>query len=152
MKPIDHAREILDSMLGYLGFVATVELDADHPDSGLQVMTHEPKPLIGRHGERLDDIQYLVNRLLQAKYPDAPKIRVDIDGYRAFQEARLIEEADALAHRVAATGQPAKLPPMNSWFRRVIHNHFADHPHVQTWSPEDGSRVKSITLQLRKPR
>ena len=146
MQPIDHAREILDTLLGYLGFVVTVEPDPEHPGAGLQVMTHEPKPLIGRQGERLDDIQYLVNRLLQAKIPDAPKIRVDIDGYRAHQEARLIDEAEALAQRVIATGQPAKLPPMNSWFRRVVHHHFSDHPKVKTCSTDDPARVKSITL------
>ncbi|MCB1092459.1 MAG: single-stranded DNA-binding protein [Verrucomicrobiae bacterium] len=146
MQPIEIAREILDTMLGYLGFVVKVELDEACPDGGLQVITHEPKPLIGRQGERLEEIQYLVNRLLQVRVPDAPRIRVDVDHYRAQQEQRLIEEAEYLAERVLATGQPAKLPPMNSWFRRVIHHHFANHPKVKTWSPDDSARVKCVTL------
>lgn len=147
MEPIDVAHEILDTMLGYLGFVAKIERDENHPGLGLQVMTHEPKPLIGRQGERLDDIQYLVNRLLQLRIPDAPRIRVDIDHYRAAQEYRVVEEADRIAQRVVATGRPEKLAPMNAYFRRVIHNHFKDHPQVVTHSPSDSARVKRITIQ-----
>ncbi len=149
MEPLDVASEILDTMLGYLGFVVQIEPDVDHPGTGLQVITHEPKPLIGRQGERLDDLQYLVNRLLQLRLPDAPRIRVDVDHYRAAQEDRLIEEADRVAARVLATGEPARLPPMNAYFRRVIHHHFADHPEVKTWSPPDSGRVKQITLSPR---
>lgn len=146
MEPISIAREILDTMLGYLGFVATIEPDDSHPDGGLQIITHEPKLLIGRHGERLEDIQYLVNRLLQARIPDAPRIRVDVDHYRATQEHQMIREAEHLAEQVIASGRPAKLPPMNSWFRRVIHQHFANHPRVDTTSPDDRARVKCITI------
>jgi spoIIIJ-associated protein len=147
MEPIETAQEILDTMLGYLGFVAKIERDENHPGFGLQVITHEPKPLIGRQGERLDDIQYLVNRLLQLKIPDAPRIRIDVDHYRVSQEFRIIEEAERLAEQVARNGQPAHLPPMNSYFRRLIHHHFADHPAVKTVSPGDSARVKRITIQ-----
>lgn len=152
MEPIDAAHEILDTMLGYLGFVVTIQPDENHPGCGLQVLTSEPKPLIGRQGERLDDIQYLVNRLLQLRIPDAPRIWVDVDHYRTTQEFRTIEEAERLAERVAATGKPAELPPMNSYHRRLIHHHFADHPKVKTWSPTDSAKVKRITLQPRSDR
>ncbi|MCB1229894.1 MAG: single-stranded DNA-binding protein [Verrucomicrobiae bacterium] len=149
MDPIETAEEILDTMLGYLGFVVTIERDENHPESGLQVLTHEPKPLIGRQGERLDDIQYLVNRLLQLRMADAPRIRVDVDHYRAAQEYRVIEEAERVADRVANSGRPEKLPPMNAYFRRLIHHHFKDHPKVSTWSPSDSAKIKRITMQPR---
>ncbi len=147
MEPIDVAQEILDTMLGYLGFVVRIEPDENHPGQGLQVLTHEPKPLIGRQGERLDDIQYLVNRLLQLRVPDAPRIRVDVDHYRAAQEYRVIEEAERAAERVIATGRPEMLAPMNAYFRRVIHTHFKNHPRISTWSPSDSARVKRVTVQ-----
>lgn len=149
MEPLDVAHEILDTMLGYLGFVVTIQPDENHPGCGLQVITSEPKPLIGRQGERLDDIQYLVNRLLQLRIPDAPRIWVDVDHYRATQEYRLIEEAEQLAERVIASGRPAKLAPMNAYFRRLVHHHFAEHPGVKTWSPSDASKMKQITLSPR---
>ncbi len=149
MEAIDVAKEALDTMLGYLGFVATIEVEADRPDLSLQVITEESKLLIGRHGERLEEIQLLVNRLVQAKIANAPRVRVDIDHYRALQEDRLIEDAEQLAERVLNSGEPVKLEPMNSYHRRVIHNHFKDHPTIQTWSPRDSARLKRITLSPR---
>ncbi|MCB1237506.1 MAG: single-stranded DNA-binding protein [Verrucomicrobiae bacterium] len=146
METLETAREILDTMLGYLGFVVQVEFDDQEGDPGLQVITAEPKPLIGRQGERLEDIQYLVNRLLQVRLPDAARVRVDIDHYRSNQEYRLIEEAERLAERVVATGKSASMEPMNSFFRRKIHTHFAQHPAIKTWSPDDTARLKRITL------
>ena len=77
---------------------------------------------------------------------------MDVDHYRTTQEFRTIEEAERLAERVAATGKPAELPPMNSYHRRLIHHHFAEHPKVKTWSPTDSAKVKRITLQPRSDR
>lgn len=150
MKPIDAAQEILDTMLGYLGFVARVEVDEQAGQPGLQVLTEEPKPLIGHRGERLDDLQYLLNRIVQTRIPEAPRIRVDVDHYRSAAEHRFLEEAERLAATVISTGQSHTLPPMNSYQRRAVHNHFASHPQVQTWSPPDSARLKCITLMPRK--
>ena len=77
------------------------------------------------------------------------RIRVDVDHYRAAQEYRVIEEAERVADRVANSGRPEKLPPMNAYFRRLIHHHFKDHPKVSTWSPSDSAKIKRITMQPR---
>jgi len=77
------AREVLDTMLGYLGFVAEVELDTSRDETSIQVLTGEPELLIGSRGERLDDIQYLVNRIVQTQYREAPRIRVDVSPSRS---------------------------------------------------------------------
>ena len=144
MDHLETAQEILDSMLGYLGFVAKVEIDRE--SSTLNVASGEAKLLIGHHGDRLEEIQYLVNRLLQDRLPDAPKVRVDIDNYLASRDYRMIEDAEACAARVIATGKTVKLEPMNSYQRRLVHNHFKDHPEIKTWSPSDSARLKRISL------
>lgn len=145
MEHLEKGREVLDTILGYLGFVATVEID--QPSGTLNVTSDEPKLLIGHRGERLEEIQYLVNRVVQDRIPGAKRFRVDIDLYRATAEHRMLEEADAVAARVLATGKPAKLEPMNSYQRRLVHNHFADHPELETWSPSDSARLKRISLR-----
>ncbi|MEM7014776.1 MAG: single-stranded DNA-binding protein, partial [Verrucomicrobiota bacterium] len=111
------AKDILDTMLGYLGFVVDIEVDDSGPEPSLQVQTEEGDYLIGRRGDRLDDIQYLVNRLLQAKDKNAPRVRVDINYYRSMSEDHLIQEAESLAQRVINTGKPAKMKPLNSYHR-----------------------------------
>jgi len=147
MDPIEVAQETLDAMLGYLGFAATVT--ADPANHTLHVASHDGKLLIGPRGERLEEMTHLVNRLLLDRVPDAPRIHVDVDNYLASRDYRMVAEAEEAAARVAATGRAVKLEPMNSYQRRLIHNHFKDHPSVRTWSPEDSARLKRITIAPR---
>lgn len=149
MDPLETGREVLDAILGYLGFAVTVEIDRD--SNSLQVATtSDAKLLIGHHGDRLEEIQYLVNRIVQDRLEGAPKIKVDIDSYRAARDYEMIEEAESAAERVIASGTPLKLSPMNSYQRRLVHNHFKDHPSIKTWSPSDSARLKRITLSLKE--
>jgi spoIIIJ-associated protein len=148
MDHLETAQEVLDTILGYLGFVVTVEIDRDN--NLINIATSEPKLLIGHRGDRLEDIQYLANRIVADRIPDAKKFRVDIDNYRATQEHSMTEEADAVAERVLASGEAAKLEPMNSYQRRIIHNHFKDHPDLKTWSPSDSARLKRISIMPKK--
>lgn len=150
MNHVAVAKEILDTMLGYLGFVARIEVDTTRPEPCLQVFTEEDRYLLGKHGDRLDDIQYLVNRVLQSRDERAPRIRVDINHYRSMSEDKLLEEADRLAARVINTGKPAKLQPLNSYHRRIVHNHFLNHDKVKTWSPSDQARLKRVTISLKE--
>jgi spoIIIJ-associated protein len=89
-------------------------------------LTKDSDALIGRRGEVLEDIQYLVNRILFRHMPEAPRIRVDVEFYRSMREDKMIARAKELAEKVRATGQSAELPPMNSYYRRLIHNVFVD--------------------------
>ncbi len=149
MSSLTTAKEILDTMLGYLGFVVQIEEDHSRAEPSLQVITEEHEHLIGPDGERLDDIQYLVNRLLQIRDPKASRVRIDVQHFRNIQEDQLIEEAERLADRVVNSGHSAKMEPLNSYFRRIVHNHFLNHPKIQTWSPPDSARLKRITLRLK---
>ncbi len=149
MDHFDIAQEALDTMLGYLGFAARIDLDRE--SGTLNVTCAESKLLIGHNGARLDEIQYLVNRVLQDRVPEAPKVNVDIDSYIASRDYRLVEDAEAAAAGVIASGTPAKLEPMNSYQRRLVHNHFKDNPEIKTWSPGDSARLKRITLSLKNP-
>ena len=65
MSPLDHASQILDTLLGYLGFA--VKIDKDEGPEGLTLMIHsqeDSERLVGKRGATLEDIQYLVNRVL----------------------------------------------------------------------------------------
>jgi len=82
MSNANEAVEILDAVLGKLGFSYTIEQEEGEEGIVLQIRTEQGKYLIGRSGERLDDIQYLVNRILQKKNPDADRVRIDCEDYR----------------------------------------------------------------------
>jgi spoIIIJ-associated protein len=150
MSHIPEAKEILETMISSLGFEARIEVEMT-PDHGeaLQVHMDEPEALVGAEAERLEDLQYLVNRLLQQKQPEAPRVKVDVAHFRERREEVLIDTVRAAADEVRATGQAVKLEPMNSYQRRVVHNMFMDDPEIKSWSPEDDSRLKRITLVKR---
>jgi len=140
------ARDLLDTLLGYLGFVVHIEHSESPGGLALQVFTDEGELLIGRDGERLEDIQYLLNRLLHHRLPDAPKVRVDIAHYRLIQEDQMLAHIREQADRVRHSGRPVRLPPMNSYQRRLVHHAFKDDPGISTLSPPEDARLKCITL------
>ena len=144
-------KELLDTILGFLGFVT--EIDEQTNESGnqvLQIYTEESRRIIGRDGETLDAIQFLLNRLIQSKNKDAPKVTVDCEHYRSMCEDRIVHRVRELAERVRITGRSLQLEPMNSYERRIVHNAFKDDPDVATWSPSDSARIKQITLVRRQ--
>jgi len=145
-------KDLLDTMLGYLGFVVDIEETTNEGGNAtLQIYTEESRRLIGRNGETLEAIQFLLNRLLQARDKDAEKVIVDCEHYRSMREDQIVHRVRELAERVRITGRSLQLEPMNSYERRLVHNAFKDDPEVATWSPSDSARIKQITL-LKRPK
>jgi spoIIIJ-associated protein len=144
-------KELLDDMLGFLGFVVEIqEMQNEAGSQVLQIYTEESARLIGRDGETLEAIQFLLNRLIQSKDKDAPKVMVDCEHYRSMREDKIVQRVRELAERVRITGRSLQLEPMNSYERRIVHNAFKDDPDVATWSPSDSARIKQITLLKRQ--
>src|SRR3954467_13356439 len=146
-------KELLDDILGFLGFV--VEIQEQQNEAGnliLQIYTEESARLIGREGETLEATQFLLNRLIQAKDKEAPKVVVDCEHYRSMREDKIVQRVRELAERVRISGRSLQLEPMNSYERRIVHNAFKDDPDVATWSPSDSARIKQITLLKRQPK
>jgi len=141
--------EILDTILGYLGFVATIEHEEHDGTPVLQILTHEPQRLIGRREEVMEDLQHLVNRLLLAQNPPAPRVIVDVQHHRAMRDDELVSKVKQLANVVRATGRPMQTAPLNSYDRRIVHNLFKDDAEIATWSPPEEARVKRITIRKR---
>src|SRR4030081_3075954 len=144
-------KELLDDMLGFLGFV--IEIQEQQNEAGnlvLQIYTEESRRLIGRDGETLEAIQFLLNRLIQTKDKDPAKVVVDCEHYRSMREDRIVQRVRELAERVRITGRTLQLEPMNSYERRLVHNAFKDDPEVATWSPSDSARIKQIALVKRQ--
>jgi len=150
MKPAEAARKILDTMLGHLGFTVNIEIHETDEGPCLQILTSESKYLIGKDGERLDDLQYLVNRVLKKHFPKAQRVRVDCEHYRAIQEDHLVEEVHGMAERVKASGKPLKMRPLNAYYRRLVHNALVDFAEVESVSPGGDDRLKQIAIRPKK--
>lgn len=91
--------------------------------------------LIGRDGENLQALEYLLNILLRKNTEDPSwRIILDVNNYRAIQEEKLREVARKIAHQVAITNQIVELPPMRARDRRIIHLEIALRSDVMTES------------------
>ena len=142
------SKAILQQMLDHLGFNATVE--EHHMEDGvlLDVKTEDSGRLIGRQGQTLADLQYLTNRLLFQQDPSAPKIMVDVSGYRAQAREALVKKAREAAEKVRRWGDVVELEPLNAFDRRIIHQALKDDPHIETHSVEvEGTDKKAILLR-----
>ncbi len=139
------AEKILITMMGHLGF--EIQVTGEKLDDGLclNISSEHSKSVIGRNGDRLEDIQYLVNRVLQKHYPEAPRVKVDCDDYRQEHELRLVEKAKKLAEKVVETGKSVRTRPLNAYYRRIVHNALADVA-VETHSPKSPARYKRVEI------
>ncbi len=143
------AVRVASSILTPLGYTYSISTEATaDEENGVTLMISGPDArfIIGVEGDKLDDLQYLVNRLLQAEWETAPRIRVDCDRYRERTEAKLLRRARSRAERVLQTGRPLQMEKLNAYQRRLVHNELAKMPGILTTSEETDSRFKRITI------
>ncbi len=143
-------RETLECILGHLGFVFQVEESRHGETITLNISTREPRRLIGRDGHVLEDLQYLLNRLVSGSEEHAPRVIIDVEGYRLKEQNQFIERVRAMGERVTKSGKAETLDPMNSFDRFLVHQEFKDHPTVKSRSLEGEGRLKAIILEPRQ--
>jgi spoIIIJ-associated protein len=138
----------LEKIMELLGFTATVEEHSMEDGILLDVKTEDSGRLIGRQGQTLADLQYVANRLIFQQDPAAPKIMVDVGGYRAQARDALVKKAKDAAEKVRRWGDVVELEPMTAFDRRIIHQALKDDPGVETASVEvEGTEKKAILLR-----
>jgi len=144
-------KEILEKILSTLGFAANVEEHTLDGDLTLDVKTDESGRLIGRQGQTLADLQYIVNRILFQQNQSAPKVMLDVGGYRSQAREALVKKAKDAADKVRRWGDIVELEPMGSFDRRIVHHALRDDPDVETQSVEvDGTEKKALLLRPKR--
>src|ERR1700690_3757260 len=138
----------LQKLLDLLGISATVE--ENHLEDGvlLDVKAEDSGRLIGRQGQTLSDLQYITNRLLFQQDASAPKVMVDVSGYRAAAREALVKKAQEAAEKVRRWGDVVEMEPLSAFDRRIIHQALKDDPSIETHSVEvEGTDKKAILLR-----
>jgi spoIIIJ-associated protein len=144
-------KEIVEKILTSLGFPATVAEQKLDDGFLIDVKTDDSGRLIGRQGQTLADLQYITNRILFEQNPSAPKVTVDIGGYRAQAREALVKRAKDAADKVRRWGDAVELEPMSAFDRRIVHHALKDDPEVETHSVEvDGTDKKVLLLRPRR--
>ena len=141
-------KAILEELLQRLGFEVTVEEHQLEEGLLLDVKTDDSGRLIGRQGQTLFDLQYIVNRMLFQQDSSTPKVTVDVGGYRFQAREALVKKAKDAAEKVRRWGDVVELEPLSSFDRRIVHSALKDDPDIETRSVEvEGTDRKAILLR-----
>ena len=144
----DLAFDLLNQMMVHLGIEAEIEISwQENPEDSdrallLNVIGEDLGVLIGRNGETLASMQYLIRLMVNQELHRWKNIVVDIDGYKQRRAEQLSQLAHRLADQVVASGRPASLEPMPASERRLVHIALRNHEHVYTSSTGEDTRRK----------
>lgn len=144
------AKKALEEILARMGVSARV--DAARRDGNFYLNVHSELGglLIGRHGETIDALQFLLQRIVNR--PSSPKVRVvvDTEGYRYRREERLRHMAQRLAEEVKATGRPMTCEPMAPDERRIVHLALQGEKDLKTFSIGEGPYKRVVISRSRE--
>ncbi|GAB6159134.1 protein jag [Desulfotomaculum varum] len=128
-----------------------VEMDIQEKEQALQVSLQGPDlgVLIGRRGETLDALQYLVNLAVNKNQEQKRKVILDVEGYRRRREETLQKLAMRLADKAKMRGRSVVLEPMNSQERRIIHTALQGRDDIYTFS-EGEEPFRKIIISPKK--
>jgi spoIIIJ-associated protein len=143
------ARQTLLELLERMGMDAEVSLDAaeledDLPSIELSISGDYMGILIGRHGDTLAALQFLLGLLVSRQAGRRVRVIVDIEGYRERRAKLLRDMAFRAAERAQRYRQPIFLDPMIPSERRIVHLALADHTYVGTHSIGEGDSRRVV--------
>jgi len=148
--PLD-PKTALQTMLDGLGLQTTVEQSMQDDAPLLHISTADPGRLIGRGGQALNQLQFLLNRILYHADPTAPRVVVDCEHYREREREEVIQKALAAVDRARRWGETVVIGPFNAYERRIIHRHIERDADLEAVSDEkeDDGGLKRMTIRVK---
>lgn len=144
------AREFLIQVFGAMGMKVEIDTSFDASEGELQVMMSgaDMGILIGKRGQTLDSLQYLVSLVINKETEGYLRVKLDTENYRERRKETLETLAKNISYKVKRTKRPVSLEPMNPYERRIIHSALQNDRYVVTRSEgEDPYRHVVISLK-----
>ena len=143
------AQEVLETLLKLMGVTAEVKVFKGEIPIALNIEGDDSGILIGRRGQTLACLQYIVRLIVSERLKAWLPITVDVAEYKQKRQTALQSLALRLAERVKSSRRPITLEPMPSDERRIVHLTLANHPEVTTQSTGEGDERK-VVIVLKK--
>ncbi len=142
--------ELLDYFLGAMGVVAETYIRDDDDEGSLvfEIEGQDAGLLIGRRGETLQSLQFLVRMITSRQLGRKAYVVIDIEDYRERRIQMLHRLARRTAGRVASSGREDGLEPMSPAERRIVHMSLAGHPEVRTESEGEGNQRRVVIFPI----
>lgn len=144
------AKEFLEQVFGSMGMQVSLETSVNAEEGELQVMMSgdDMGILIGKRGQTLDSLQYLVSLVVNKETEGYLRVKLDTENYRERRKETLETLARNISYKVKRTKKPVSLEPMNPYERRIIHSALQNDRYVVTRSEgEDPYRHVVISLK-----
>jgi spoIIIJ-associated protein len=134
LEPSEALEELLEEIVDALGL--EVEIDVERREGILSgcVRGADVGLFIGRHGQTIDAVQHLAQRIVFPDGPGEARIVIDADGYRERRAELLRDDAAGAADEALRTGSAVDFDPLPSWERRIVHEYLRDRADVETHS------------------
>jgi spoIIIJ-associated protein len=143
---IDRARALLAEIVRLTGSEASVEVAQDADDVRLLITGDPSGLLIGRRGQTLDALEYVLHRIMAHDEDVGVRLLVDAENYRLRRREALEQLARRTAERARRSGKPLTLSPMSPRDRRIIHLALQDDPTLTTRSAGSGFYRKVVIV------
>ena len=147
----DKAVDFLNSVFDAMGLAVDVEVKMNEEEKEMDVnLTGEEMGLlIGKRGQTLDSLQYLVSLVVNKESEDYLRVKLDTENYRERRKETLETLAKNIAYKVKRTRRPVSLEPMNPYERRIIHSALQNDKYVFTKS-EGEEPFRHVVIALKK--
>ena len=129
-----YIKEFLIELLKKLGFKANVEVKTKEGTPNYTIYSDNDSLLIGKNGKNLNALSLIVKENLQKEIKENYRFIIDVSDYKEKNDQRLVRLAKKIAREVKFSKIAAKLDPMNSYERRIIHNTLTNNKYVITES------------------
>ena len=150
---LDDTYEFLNKLFDamHMQVTATIDYNEEEKNMSINLEGEEMGILIGKRGQTLDSLQYLISLVVNKESDSYIKVKLDTEHYRERRKATIENLARNLAYKVKRTRRPVTLEPMNPYERRVIHSALQGDRYVETHSEGDEPyRKVVITLKRRE--
>ena len=147
----DTAKDFLNEVFRAMNLAVVVDVKYDEADNSTEVdlSGDEMGVLIGKRGQTLDSLQYLVSLVVHKNVENYIRVKVDTENYRQRRKETLENLAKNISYKVKRTKRPVSLEPMNPYERRIIHSALQNDKYVTTHSEGD-EPYRHVVVVLRK--
>lgn len=147
----DVAREFLEKVFKAMNIEVSIDIKYVEKDRNVDINLsgEEMGLLIGKRGQTIDSLQYLVSLVVNKESKEYLRVKVDTENYRNRRKATLEELAKNIAYKVKRTKKAVSIEPMNPYERRIIHSALQDDKYVTTKS-EGEEPYRHIIVMLKK--
>ncbi len=134
MEAMKEGAGALKEIIGYISQDAEINVCYENEVIDYQVSGGESSRLIGKRGQTLEAIQYIVEKIVNQKLEKRIRVRVDIEEYLKNKEIKLVGMAEKLAGKAKTTGKPVSMGQLNAHDRRIVHIALKNDTDVRTQS------------------